>query len=285
VVSSEETGVEGTAGASENNDVEGPLREDTEARLLAPRVSVVIPTLNEADNLQHVLPRIPDWVYEVLIVDGESTDGTPARAVELRPDVRIVQQTRRGKGAALRSGFEHATGDIVVMLDADGSMDPAEMSGLIDVLLAGADMVKGSRFLRGGGTSDMPLYRQFGNWFFVLLVNCLFGSRYTDLCYGYVAFWNHKVHRLRLDCDGFEIETVLNTRALRAGWRVQEVPSFEAARIHGTGRLRTIPDGWRVLRALLREAFHHYTRGPLPPVRDTAVVRESSASMVAQEPV
>jgi Glycosyl transferase family 2 len=231
-----------------------------DARSLDAHVSVIIPALNEADNLPYVLPRIPAWVSEVLIVDGWSTDGTPEVAQELMPDVRIIQQSGRGKGNALRTGFAAATGDIIVMLDADGSMDPREIPAFVGALLAGADMAKGSRFLQGGGTRDMPFYRKWGNGVFVLLTNILFGGRYSDLCYGYAAFWRSMVPALCIDCDGFEVETLLNVRALRAGWRVSEVPSFEAPRVHGIGRLRTIPDGWRVLKSLLREAVHHYTR-------------------------
>jgi glycosyltransferase involved in cell wall biosynthesis len=243
------------------------------------RVSVVIPALNEAENLPHVLPRIPRWVHEILIVDGQSIDGTAEVARRLRPGIRIVDQEGRGKGAALRSGFKHATGDVLVMLDADGSMDPAELPAFIGSLLAGADMAKGSRFLQGGGTRDMPFYRKWGNRCFVLLVNVLFGAKYSDLCYGYSAFWSDKLPSLNLDSDGFEIETVINVRALRAGWRVIEVPSFEAARVYGTGRLRTIPDGWRVLRSIFREAFHHYTRRPLSTALD------SGAAVAVQEAI
>src|SRR5690242_3841803 len=84
-------------------------------------VSVVIPALNEAENLPHVLPRIPAWVHEVILVDGHSTDATVAVARELRRDIRVIRQQGHGKGAALRSGFAAARGDIIVMLDADGS--------------------------------------------------------------------------------------------------------------------------------------------------------------------
>ncbi len=245
------------------------------------RVSVVIPTLNEAANLPHVLTMMPAWVHEVVLVDGPSTDGTTSVARALWPNrhvvtterrhltverwhgaerrgdgiaLRLVDQERRGKGAALRSGFAVATGDIIVMLDADGSTAPEEMERFVAALLAGADFAKGSRFLPGGGgTADMPLYRKLGNWAFVLLVRLLFGGRYTDLCYGYNAFWARVVPALRLDGDGFEIETMMNVRALQAGLRVVEVPSFEAARLHGTSNLRTLPDGWRVLKTILRE--------------------------------
>lgn len=220
-----------------------------------PTISVVIPAINEAENLPHVLPLIPHWVDEVLLVDGHSTDGTVATARQLLPGIRIVQQEGCGKGAALRTGFAAATGDIIVMLDADGSTDPAEIPAFIGVLLSGADYAKGSRFAHGGGTADMPWYRRFGNRCFVTLVRLLFGGAYSDLCYGYNAFWADVVPRLDLDGCGFEVETMMNVRALRLGLRVVEVPSFEDKRRYGSGRLRTFPDGWRVLKTI----FHEWT--------------------------
>lgn len=217
------------------------------------RISVIIPALNEAENLQHVLPRIPNWVDEVVLVDGNSIDNTVEIARGLRPDIRIVQQHGRGKGAALRTGFAAATGEIIVMLDADGSTDPAEIPAFIGALLAGADFVKGSRFLQGGGTSDMSLHRKLGNHCFVIISRLLFGGNYSDLCYGYNAFYARILPQIDLDGDGFEIETQMNLRVLRAGFKVAEVPSFEADRIHGVSNLKTIPDGWRVLKTMIRE--------------------------------
>jgi glycosyltransferase involved in cell wall biosynthesis len=225
-----------------------------------PRISVVIPTLNEAENLPHVLPRIPSWIHEVLLVDGHSVDNTVEVACQLRPDIRIIQQTKRGKGDALRCGFEAATGDIVVMLDADGSTDPAEIPVFIEALLGGADFVKGSRFMQGGGTADMPFHRRMGNLAFVLMVRLFFGGRYSDLCYGYNAFWVRVLPSINLDSDGFEIETKMNVQVLREGFHVVEVPSFEAPRINGEGRLRTLPDGWRVLTTIFHEAIDHHWR-------------------------
>lgn len=218
-----------------------------------PRVSLVIPAKNEARNLEYVLPRIPSWVYEVLLVDGNSTDDTVEVARRLCPTIRIIGQQGRGKGAALRSGFAAATGDIIVMIDADGSMDPAEITSFVGQLLAGADFVKGSRFIQGGGTADMEFYRRMGNWCFTVIANMLYGGKYSDLCYGYNAFWKHVIHQLALDGDGFEIETMMNVRALRHGFKVAEVPSFEARRIHGVSNLQTLPDGWRVLKTLIKE--------------------------------
>ena len=237
------------------------------------QVSLVIPALNEEQNLEHVLPRIPPWIHEVILVDGHSTDRTVERAYELCPRIRVVMQSGRGKGAALRSGFAAVTGDIIVMLDADGSMDPGEIPLFVGALLAGADFAKGSRFAQGGGTADMPLYRRMGNRGFVDLVRILFGGQFSDLCYGYNAFWTHVLPVLNLDGDGFEIETIMNVRALRGGLKVSEVPSFEAVRVYGTGRLQALPDGWRVLKAIWREwCLKHSLLAPVSPPLKPAFV-------------
>jgi glycosyltransferase involved in cell wall biosynthesis len=217
-------------------------------------VSVIIPTMNEAKNLPHVLPLIPEWVSEIIIVDGRSTDDTVEVAQQLRSDVRIVLEKRRGKGIALQTGFRSATGDIIVMLDADGSMDPAEIPSLVFALVAGADVAKGSRFLHGASTDDMEWTRRFGNWGLTMLVRSAFGGRFTDLCYGYLAFWTDLVpHFCGPHADGFEIETFMNVRALTAGLHVIEVPSYEAPRQFGESNLSAPRDGMRVLRTIVRE--------------------------------
>jgi len=249
-----------------------------------PLISVVIPALNEAANLPYVLPQVPASVHEVILVDGHSTDATVQTARSLRPDVRIVFQSGRGKGDALRAGFQAATGDVIVMLDADGSTDPSEIPAFVDALEQGADFAKGSRFLRGGGTADMSVHRRMGNAGFVLLVRMLFGGRYTDLCYGYNAFWKRVLPQLDLDSDGFEIETMMNVRALRAGLTVHEVPSFERRRYFGESNLRAIPDGMRVLRTILREATRTVTptvKSRRPTAKDVVAVEVRPADLVA----
>src|SRR5579872_2942484 len=155
-----------------------------------PTISVVIPTLNEAPNLPHVFARLPHAIDEVVIVDGHSIDDTVAVARALRPDVRIVLQDGRVKGNALACGIAVATGDIIVMLDADGSTDPAEIPRFVDALLNGGDFAKGTRFRDGGGSADITRVRRVGNRVLVSLVNLLFGTSYSDLCYGYNAFWS-----------------------------------------------------------------------------------------------
>ena len=217
------------------------------------RVSVVIPTLNEADNLPYVFARLPQGLHEVLIVDGHSTDATVAVARRLRPGVRIITQIGRGKGNALATGFGACTGDIIVTLDADGSTDPAEIPRFVAALCAGADFVKGSRFAQGGASSDITPARKLGNHALNALVNSLYRTSFTDLCYGYNAFWARCLPYMRVDCDGFEVETLVNVRVAKAGLVIHEVPSFEHDRLSGASNLRAVRDGTRVLRTILRE--------------------------------
>jgi glycosyltransferase involved in cell wall biosynthesis len=220
-------------------------------------VTVIIPALNEAENLPHILPRIPRWVHEVILVDGNSTDNTVAVAKSILPSIRIIKQEpgTRGKGAGLRAGVNAARGDIVVLLDADGSTDPAEIPVFVSTLLAGADYAKGSRFLQGAGTVDMPLYRQLGNSSLVLLTNVLFRTRYTDITYGYNAFWRRDAHLLAFEINGWACEIVNNIRAARNGLHIVEVASFEKERIAGEAKLQTWSAGWVILKAILGEKF------------------------------
>lgn len=228
-------------------------------------VSVVVPCLNEERNLPYVFERMAPDIDEVIVVDGGSVDRTVERAYELWPSVKVVQQSRRGKGNALVCGFDACTSDVIVMIDADGSTDPAEIPRFVDTLRAGADFAKGSRFLPGGGSHDITRIRRLGNAVLSTAVNVLFGTRYSDLCYGYNAFWSWVVPHLDLPAidapascgmlwgDGFEIETLINVRVAALGLRVGEVPSIEAARIHGVSNLSAFSDGQRVLRTILQE--------------------------------
>ena len=233
-----------------------------------PWVSVVVPARNEARNLEITLPALAavrPAVHEIIVVDGNSVDGTAETAQRVLPDVKVINQTRTGKGNALACGFAAATGDLIVMFDADGSADPAEIPAFVAALVAGADFAKGSRFTAGGGSDDITPLRYAGNAGLNLVANTLFGTGHTDLCYGYNAFWADILPVLDLPPldapaamvwgDGFEIETLLNCRVAVGGLTVAEVPSVERPRIFGTTNLRTFADGSRVLRTLLVERF------------------------------
>jgi Glycosyl transferase family 2 len=246
---------------------EGAMVSQASSNVPWPRISVVVPTLNEARNLPHVFSRLPADVHEVILVDGHSVDDTISVARKLRPDVLVVRQTRRGKGNALACGFEAATGDVIAMVDADGSTDPSEIPRFVDALMTGADFAKGTRFAAGGGSSDITRLRSLGNHLLGALVNRCHGTHYSDLCYGFNVFWRKYVPVLDLDTtsppsnkgdgrlwgDGFEIETLIHMRVAEAGLRVAEVPSFELPRIHGVSNLDAFSDGLRVLTTILVE--------------------------------
>ncbi len=200
------------------------MGKDQHVQVLNPRISVVVPTLNEAHNLHHVLPNIPSSVHETILVDGHSTDGTVEVAREILPSIRVIQQTGKGKGDALRVGFAACTGDIIVMLDADGSANPKEIPLFVEALLKGHEFAKGSRFIKGGGSNDITPLRRLGNFFLCTLVNVLFVTRF-----------------------------LMSLRACKAHLKIVEVPSFEHRRIHGQSNLRTFRDGWRVLRTIMTE--------------------------------
>jgi glycosyltransferase involved in cell wall biosynthesis len=218
-------------------------------------ISVVIPTKNEARNIPWVLERIPAWIDEVVLVDGQSIDGTIEAAKCIRPDIVVVEQPSRGKGLALQAGFATATGDIIVMLDADGSMHPGEIDRYVALLASGFDFVKGSRFMAGASSVDITWLRRIGNNFLRYLTNAIYGTRFTDLCYGYCAFRREFLDRFALTAAGFEIESQLVARACINQLRITEVPSLELPRRHGQSNLRAFRDGRRVLWTLLKEAY------------------------------
>jgi hypothetical protein len=223
------------------------------------KVTVVVPAMNEERNIGHVLRRLPDDLHEVILVDGNSKDKTIEAAESAYPGIRVLTQAGRGKGDAFRTGFAAVTGNLVVMLDADGSADPAEIPRFIEALEAGADFAKGSRFLEGGGSADITRLRSLGNTFLSGTANLLHGTRFTDLCYGYNAFWARCLPFISLDVPGFEVETLINLRIASAGMKITEVPSYEADRLYGQSNLNTFRDGFRVLGTILREARRRRT--------------------------
>jgi len=254
-----------------SKNIRHKLCEDRRRTPRPPRVSVVIPAKNEARNLELILPELPR-VHEVILVDGQSVDNTAETALRVMPSIRVIGQSRKGKGNALACGFSAATGDIIVMFDADGSADPTEIPRFVDALAAGADFAKGSRRLEGGGSEDITHLRSAGNRAFSGLTNALFGTAFTDLCYGYNAFWRDILEDLSLPPvdlqtvnpskmamngmawgDGFEIETLLNCRVAASPLTVTEVPSVEKDRIHGVSNLNAFNDGMRVLRTIFVE--------------------------------
>jgi hypothetical protein len=249
-----------------------------------PSVSVVIPTLNEASNLPHVITRVPSH-YEVIVVDGGSTDDTMEVARELRPDAIVMRQPGRGKGDALFAGFHAAHGDIIVTLDADGSQNAGEIESFVAALVAGADFAKGSRLVPGGGSADFTRLRAAGNRALGMAANVIHGTAYTDLTYGFNAFWRHHVPHLVNDAAGFEGETIMCIRAARAGLRTAEVACYEEHRIYGESNLRTFRDGWRILRLLLHERSNMIPLAVAAGATDTALLDAALAPLEVENEV
>lgn len=230
-----------------------PARETEDPVAPRPTVSLVIPVKNEARNLAWVLSQIPSCVDEIVLVDGDSIDATTVMALRCRPDVRVIAQSGPGKGTALRTGFEACTGDVVVMMDADGSMSPDEIRHYVHFLANGYDFVKGSRFVGGGGSLDITPFRRWGNRLLLAVMNRLYDTQLTDLCYGFCAFDRRFLDNLKLSASGFEIEAQMTVHAVQAGLRIAEVPSLELPRRSGQSNLHAVRDGRRVLSALLTD--------------------------------
>ena len=254
----------------------GPDRRSTRKT----KVSVVVPAMNEEQNIGHVLRELPEGLHEVILVDGNSQDETIAAARQAYPEIRVLSQSGRGKGDAFRTGFAAVTGNLVVMLDADGSAVPSEIPRFIEALEAGADFAKGSRYLEGGGSADITILRKLGNSVLSGTANLLHGTHFTDLCYGYNAFWARCLPFISLDVPGFEVETLINLRIASAGMKITEVPSYEADRISGQSNLKTFRDGFRVLATIIGESRRRRSiqRGHHPIDRSQEVPQAETAA-------
>lgn len=217
-----------------------------------PRVSVVVPAKNEADNIREILPFLHEH-YEVIVVISKHDRESAEAARAALPTAKIVEQTRKGKGNAMACGFAEVTGDAVVMFDIDGSADPREIPLFVEALTAGADFAKGSRFCTGGGSSDVTALRAAGTIGLTKVASVLTRSRFTDLCYGYNAFWADQLPLLDLPPvhldderdmirgDGFEIEAMIISRFALSTAIITEVPSFEYDRYHGAFEPQHVP--------------------------------------------
>ncbi len=239
-------------------------RPRAERRPSKPRVSVVVPAKNEAPNIREILPFLKKY-HEVIVVVSEDDHESANAARTALPPAKVLHQTRKGKGNALACGFAEVTGDAIVMFDIDGSADPNEIPLFVKALTDGADLAKGSRFCRGGGSEDITILRKAGNTGLNLLAGVLTRTRFSDLCYGYNAFWADQLYMLDLPDtdvddapdmmrgDGFEIEALIIGRFALSGATIIEVPSFEHDRYHGKTNLNTFRDGVRVLWTILQD--------------------------------
>lgn len=228
-----------------------------------PKVSVIICTLNEEANLPHVLPKIPDWADEILLVDAHSVVDTVKIAKKLCPRLRVLYHSAKGKGDALKLGIGEAKGEIIVTIDADGETPPEYIVNFIKPLLEGYDFAKGSRLFRKR-PAKMPGYRWFGNKVLAFTCNILYGTRFSDICCGYNSFWKKKFLTLNLSYGtnetGCSMEQQMIVRAKKAGMRIKEIPINSDGRIAGKsviGSMRqSVIQGFRDWFVIIGERFH-----------------------------
>jgi glycosyltransferase involved in cell wall biosynthesis len=227
------------------------------------RLSIIIPVYNEAQTVDQVLDRVDAIPLagvekEVIVVDDGSTDGS-AEIIRRRlsggaNQIAHLSIINLGKGAAVRFGFKHATGDIVMIQDADLELDPAECLKLIDPILKGtAAVVYGSRFLRP--TPGIPRRTRLANRALTFLTNALYGSRLTDMETAYKALTRDVLRSISLRCVGFDIEPEITARVLQAGYTIAEVPISYRPRRIDEGKKISWTDGLDAVYTLLRCRF------------------------------
>jgi len=217
------------------------------------RVTIIIPTRDEAAGIGQVLQWVKPYVDEILVVDGHSTDGTADLAQQA--GVRVIQDNGRGKGAALKLGIAEAHGDILVFMDADGSHDPTSIPALLAPILSDeADLVVASRH-RGGSDEwrgDLDNYlRSVGGGIITLAINYRWNVRITDALNGFRAIRRSTATSLDLTADDFDFEQQMVTRCLRKRYRVTEVASHECLRKWGRSKLPTYRKGYLFLGRLV----------------------------------
>jgi len=220
------------------------------------KTSLLIFTRNEIEGLRFIFDRIPlASVDEVIAIDGHSTDGT----VEFlqRKGIRVVLQTRLGRGNAAIEGIGHCSGECVVFLSSDGNEDPADIPKLIEGLRE-ADIAVASRFMEGGRSddSDDPLrIRKFGNKLVTALINLLWQAHVTDSTNGLRAIRMAAWAKLAIESPYHETEFQMTIRASKLGMKIREIPTTEGKRVGGKRYASTMKMAWTFSKSLLREIW------------------------------
>lgn len=203
-----------------------------------PSISVVLQIPKyEAQSLQYLKSSIPSFVSEVILIERNSICDATLVVQQSSPVVRVIKQISSSKSRAIREGFDACTGDIIVMsLVTDGSIDLNEIPYFVEALLAGNDWVKGSRFMKGGGSNDRHPLRYLASFVLSKLIKKLFGTPFGDVCYDYNAFWKDCLDYLKINSEGSHVETLLSLSIHKPDFKFVEVPSIEHPDIYGQSR-------------------------------------------------
>jgi len=217
-------------------------------------VSVIIITLNEAEAIGRVIEEVPkDSVSEILVVDGNSTAGTPD--VVRRLGHKVINQEGKGYGDAFMTGARHASGDTLVLMDGDGSQDPKYIPALLEEIRAGKKAVFASRYMKGAGSADDTLIRYIGNRFFTFLTNALHGVGISDSLFLFAAIDKKVFGGLGLKQAGFEFCVEVPIKVRKTGHEFAQIPSKERKRFHGVSRFNAFSLGIKILKFIIKERF------------------------------
>lgn len=221
------------------------------------QATLVILVKNEVAGLNAIFDTIPvSAIAEVFAIDGKSTDGS--KEFLEQKGIKVYRQENLGRAEAFRRGIQLATHEHIIFFSPDGNEDPKDIIPLVSLLGEDCDMAVGSRFMKGGRSDDddVPLpIRGFGNKGFTWIANVLWHGNLTDSINGFRAIKKAVYNYLKPDADGFGIEYQLSIRALKRGYKIKEIPTYEGDRIGGQSTARTIPTGLYFVKLLLREVW------------------------------
>ncbi len=229
-------------------------------------ISMVIPAYNEEKTIGNVLANTISVMeslgmpYEIIVVDDGSTDDTRRFASNYKAEV-LFNGKNQGKGYALRKGFQHAQGNIIVTMDADGSHSPKEIPDLINPLFNGADIVSGSRLL-GKGKNHISKLNLMGNYLINIIIMVLTKRKITDSQTGFRAFKGEYLRKICLESRGYEIETEITVKGLKNGFVLQEIPISCNRRKYNCSKLKILSDGIKIFKTILKYTtannYRHY---------------------------
>jgi len=220
------------------------------------KISLIIPTMNEEGAIGRVLKEIPkNIINEIIVIDGHSTDNTAKEAkAEFRPRKdKFILQKKKGFGSALQQAFKQTRGDVIVILNADGSQNPKDIPALLKKIKEGYTYIMASRYSKGGRSDDDTIIRFIGNRTLTFLTNLLHKTNVTDSLYFFTAITRKDLKKLHLVCPGFEFCIEMLIKAHKAGLKFAEVPVVERARFAGKSKVNAFSAGWKILLVILQK--------------------------------